>query len=191
MNQWVFVVLDCELRSETGKDFSWWLRLVEKDSPPCKDDSTDPNLLHPTLQTKSSFFVLKVENIMIELTIYIYTPYMLNTVNICSFLIFDFLLLLLPEAVHLLFYLPLVKKQKQNTIQRQHGWLQMQPCERTRRTVWSRKERSLEAVFRKWNEKGWGVFIFVFQQGCYDIVTQRCFKDKIHPKTLTLLHLNV
>lgn len=92
MNQWVFVVLDCELRSETSKD-SRWLRLVEKDGPPCKDNFTNTNLLHTTLQTKSSFFVLKVENTMIELTIYIYTSYMLNTVNICSFLIFDFLLL--------------------------------------------------------------------------------------------------
>ncbi len=91
MNQWAFLVLDCEPRSETSKDFSWWLRLVEKDGPPHRDDFT--NLLHPTLQTKSSFFVLKVENIMIELTIYIYTPYMLNTVNIFSFLVFDFRLL--------------------------------------------------------------------------------------------------
>lgn len=55
-----------------------------------EDDFTD--LLHPTLQTKSSFFVLKVENIMIELTIYIHTPYMLNTVNFFfPFIIFDFL----------------------------------------------------------------------------------------------------
>lgn len=87
MNQWVFVVLDCEPRSETSKDFSC---LVEKDdTPPRQDDFT--NLLHPTLQTKSSFFVLKVENIMIELTIYIYThtPYMLNTVNILPSL-FDY-----------------------------------------------------------------------------------------------------
>ena len=89
MNQWVFVVLDCEPRSETSKDFSC---LVEKDdAPPRQDDFT--NLLHPTLQTKSSFFVLKVENIMIELT-YIYThthtPYMLNTVNILPLLLFDY-----------------------------------------------------------------------------------------------------
>lgn len=80
-------MLDCEPRSETSKDFSC---LVEKDdTPPRQDDFT--NLLHPTLQTKSSFFVLKVENIMIELTIYIYThtPYMLNTVNILPSL-FDY-----------------------------------------------------------------------------------------------------
>lgn len=162
MNQWVFVVLDCELRSETSKD-SRWLRLVEKDGPPCKDNFTNTNLLHTTLQTKSSFFVLKVENTMIELTIYIYTSYMLNTVNICSFLIFDFLLLFVTRD-----WTPIIiilcssckkktkKNNKKNTIQRQHGWLQMQPCERTRRIVWSRKERSPEAVFRKWNEKGWG-----------------------------------
>lgn len=40
---------------EWNKDFSWWLHLVEKDGPLRKDNFT--NLLHPTLQTKSSFFL--------------------------------------------------------------------------------------------------------------------------------------
>lgn len=74
-----------------------------------EDDFTD--LLHPTLQTKSSFFVLKVENIMIELTIYIHTPYMLNTVNfffLSLYLIFSDLFLL-PETIHVLLYVPLLK----------------------------------------------------------------------------------
>lgn len=34
---------------------------------------------------------------------------MLNTVNIFSFLIFDFHLLLSPETVHVLFHVPLLK----------------------------------------------------------------------------------
>lgn len=80
---------------------------MEKDVPPRRDDSTD--LLHPTLPTKSSFFVLKVENIMIELTIYIYTPYMLNSVNMFPSFIFDFLLLFVTRDCVPLFDVPLLK----------------------------------------------------------------------------------
>lgn len=53
--------------------------------------TTSPTYYIPHYKPTPLFFVLKVENIMIELTIYIHTPYMLNTVNIISFLIFDFL----------------------------------------------------------------------------------------------------
>lgn len=91
------LVLDCEPQSETNKDFTWWLS--------CGDSVT--TLPHPTLQTKSSFFVVdvqKVENNIIELTLYTCTPYMLNTVNV-SPLYADFLLLCMArECTPFLFF---------------------------------------------------------------------------------------
>lgn len=172
-----FVVLDCEPRSEMSKDFSWWLRLVEKDGPLRQDEFIDS--INPT---KSSFFVLKVENIMIKLTIYVYTTYMLNTVNIFSFLYIWFSLLLLPETVHQLFYVPLLKHYSVP------AWMTSNAAVWKNKisTLSRRKKRSPEAVFRRWEEQGRGI-LFLSSRRLF----MRCFTDKIHPKTLMLLHFYV
>lgn len=81
MDQWVFAVMDCE----TIKHF---IRcLVERDSPPHKDDFTP---LHPTLQTKSPPFFCTKSGKYYNRIDYIYTntPYMLNTVNMFSFYLY-------------------------------------------------------------------------------------------------------
>lgn len=48
LNQWVFI--------DWTSDFTGRRRLPEEDVPLGKDDFPDPNLSHPTLPTKSSFF---------------------------------------------------------------------------------------------------------------------------------------
>lgn len=104
---------------------------------------TTPTYLHPTLRTMSSFFVLKVENITIELTIYIYTHTL--HAKYCTFP-FPLYLILLPETVHRLLY----------------------SCE----TLFSanvddfkRTRIRFEAVFRRRGGGRSRDFIFVFQQG--------------------------
>lgn len=94
MNQWVFV--DCETR------------LMEKDGAPRKHDFT--NLLHPTLQTKSSFvsFCTKSGKYYDRIDyIYMYTHTLhAKYCKHSSFFVFDFdfFYFLLPETVHILFY---------------------------------------------------------------------------------------
>lgn len=72
----LFSVTDCA----TIKHFISSLR--KRNAPPHKDNFT---ALLPTLKTQVPFFVQKVENIIIGLTIYTNTPYMLNTVNMFPF----------------------------------------------------------------------------------------------------------
>lgn len=157
MNRRVFVVLDCEPRSETNKDFFFppdGSVLRRRTVPPRQDDFTD--LLHPTLQTESSFFfVLKVENIMIELTIYIHTPYMLNTVNIISFLIFDFIVFfcfVTGDCTRIIFF----KHYSAPT------WTTSNAAERENKT--SDRSRRNERSPRLFLER-LRAFIFVFQPG--------------------------
>lgn len=96
---------------------------------------------------------------------------------------------MLPETGHLLllFYVPLVKKKQKKTTKKTLFSASMDDfkCSRVKEQDASfEAERKgplrlfLENEMRK---AGGGGVIFAFQQGCYDIVTWRCFKDKNPP----------
>lgn len=70
----------------------------------------------------------------------------------------------------------------ENTIQRQHGWLHVKRCKRTKWEPFPGGRRDTLRLFLKDEEKKSRDFIFVFQQGFYDIVIPRCYWDKSHLK---------